>query len=284
MSCVFVLHTSSPNSSVKSLRLWMMSPASARCAAVAPLSRRRGTRQFLDAMYASDTEMSSRMLAMRFLRGCRRCPSSFPNGAVSSVARQLGHRGFSYRRSALSSICCAQSRWKQCPHACSMSTTSPAGPGRGSGSMHTVHSSGPRTRDRVPQQAMLAAGRAVSRFPPPRRPPSLTLAPSSAFSRRAPLLARGLGDSLESSALFPLLPLLHTLSSCSRPGDSLESALPLFPSCSSLPPSLLSPPPRRLRACVRCRCRRHPAKPSARAAENRFVSRFLRRLHRLIYK
>jgi hypothetical protein len=98
--------------------------------------------------------MSSRMLAIRFFRGCRRCPSSLPKGAVSSVARQLGHRGFSYRRSAFSSNSWAQSLWKQWPHACSISTTSWPGPGKGKGSMHTVHISGPRTRDRVPQHAM----------------------------------------------------------------------------------------------------------------------------------
>ena len=47
----------------------------------------------------SETLMSSRMFRMRFARGCRRCPRSFPKGAVNSVARQLGHLGFSYLRS-----------------------------------------------------------------------------------------------------------------------------------------------------------------------------------------
>lgn len=36
-----------------------------------------------------------------------------------------------------------------------MSTTSDPGPGNGKGSMHTVHNSGPCTRDRVPQHAMV---------------------------------------------------------------------------------------------------------------------------------
>jgi hypothetical protein len=99
--------------------------------------------------------MSSRMFRMRFALGCRLCPSSFPNGAVSSVARQLGHRGFSYLRNALRSTSCPQSRWKQCPQACSISTTSAPGPGRGSGSMHTVHSSGPSTCERVWQHTRI---------------------------------------------------------------------------------------------------------------------------------
>ena len=109
------------------------------------------------ARRTSETLMSSRMFRMRFARGCRRCPRSFPKGAVYSVARQLGHLGFSYLRSAFRSISCAQSRWKQCPHAWSIRTTSAPGPGSGSGSMQSVHMSGPSTRERVPQHAMVAA-------------------------------------------------------------------------------------------------------------------------------
>ena len=109
------------------------------------------------ARRTSETLMSSRMFRMRFARGCRRCPRSFPKGAVYSVARQLGHLGFSYLRSAFRSISCAQSRWKQCPHAWSFRTTSAPGPGSGSGSRQSVHMSGPSTRERVPQHAMVAA-------------------------------------------------------------------------------------------------------------------------------
>ena len=110
---------------------------------------RRGARE-----RTSETLMSSRMFCMRFNRGCRRCPRSFPNGAVLSVARQLGQRGFWNLRRASRSISCAQSRWKQCPHAWSFRTTSAPGPGRGRASRHSVHTSGPSTRERVPQQAM----------------------------------------------------------------------------------------------------------------------------------
>lgn len=117
--------------------------------------------------------MSSRMFRMRFALGCRLCPSSFPNGAVSSVARQLGHRGFSYLRNALRSTSCPQSRWKQCPQACSISTTSAPGPGRGSGSMHTVHSSGPSTCERVWQHTRIVrdAGAASATEEGPSRKP-----------------------------------------------------------------------------------------------------------------
>ena len=121
----------------------------------------------------SETEMSSRMFRMRFALGCRLCPSSFPNGAVSSVARQLGHRGFSYLRNALRSTSCPQSRWKQCPQACRISTTSAPGPGRGSGSMHTVHSSGPSTCERVWQHTRIVrdAGAASATEEGPSRKP-----------------------------------------------------------------------------------------------------------------
>lgn len=103
----------------------------------------------IDPKRTSETIISSRMFRMRFALGCRRCPRSFPNGAVSNVARQFGHLGFSYRRNAFSNTSWPQSRWKQWPHAWSINTTSAPGPGNGRGSMHTVHSSGPSTWDRV---------------------------------------------------------------------------------------------------------------------------------------
>ena len=58
----------------------------------------------------SETVMSCRMFLILFVLGNRRCPSSFPNGAVCSDARQFGHLGFSYLRSAHSRKSCAQSR------------------------------------------------------------------------------------------------------------------------------------------------------------------------------
>ena len=58
----------------------------------------------------SETVMSCRMFLILFVLGSRRCPSSFPNGAVCSDARQFGHLGFSYLRSAHSRKSCAQSR------------------------------------------------------------------------------------------------------------------------------------------------------------------------------
>ena len=51
-SCVFFSHGSSPNSSVNSLRDWMMSPASARCCSLVPVGLRLGTLQFLCFMYS----------------------------------------------------------------------------------------------------------------------------------------------------------------------------------------------------------------------------------------
>ena len=58
----------------------------------------------------SETVMSCRMFLILFVLGNRRCPSSFPNGAVCSDARQFGHLGFSYLRSAHSRKSWAQSR------------------------------------------------------------------------------------------------------------------------------------------------------------------------------
>ena len=54
--------------------------------------------------------MSCRMFFIRLLRGNLRWPSSLPNGAVCSVARQFGHLGVLLRRSASRRKSCAQSR------------------------------------------------------------------------------------------------------------------------------------------------------------------------------
>ena len=58
----------------------------------------------------SETVMSCRMFFIRLLRGNFRWPSSLPNGAVCSVARQFGHLGVLLRRSASRRKSCAQSR------------------------------------------------------------------------------------------------------------------------------------------------------------------------------
>ena len=58
-------HASSPNSSWKSLRLWMMSPASARCASLEPTALRLGTRQFLLFMYSCESSRARRAVSAR---------------------------------------------------------------------------------------------------------------------------------------------------------------------------------------------------------------------------
>lgn len=61
----FIRHASSPNSSWKSLRLWMMSPASARCASLDPTALRLGTRQFLLFMYSCESSRARRAVSAR---------------------------------------------------------------------------------------------------------------------------------------------------------------------------------------------------------------------------
>ena len=88
----FIRHASSPNSSWKSFRLWMMSPASARCASLDPTALRLGTRQFLLFMYSCSAR-ARRVSDEGRKRKVRKKRVTFPRHDVSGgLGRRVGSR------------------------------------------------------------------------------------------------------------------------------------------------------------------------------------------------